>query len=316
MKKHLLCLTIDTDPDGLSGTTTNRQTLEWNGLEHIRNLPEELAGSNSPGQIPITWFVRADGQLESILGSTGYLLEKYEGFWNEITRFGHELAWHPHLYRQAGREESVVMITDPVEARDELERLWDLINKSLPAAAFRNGEGWHSPETYAVVERLGFRCDSTAIPGRKGTKGHPMNWEGAPNGPYFPAEDLCKSGPARDLLELPMNTWLLQAPYDTAPRVRYMNPAVHPIFFAKALKNWENACKYLAPDLHVWVMILHPDEVLPTAVEDALYARSISDVCKNLTSVVESLQRLEHDFEWTTVSTAAERWREVATVHA
>lgn len=317
MKKHLLCLTIDTDPDGLSGKATNRQTLEWKGLDHIRTLPEKLAAWSSLGSIPITWFVRADGQIESILGSTNYLFEKYEGFWSRVAKLGHELAWHPHLYRQARREETAVMITDPIEARDELERLWGQIKNSFHATAFRNGEGWHSPETYAVIESLGFRCDSTCIPGRKGIVGHPMDWDGAPNAPYFPAsEDLRARGPERAMLELPMNTWLLQAPYDAAPRIRYMNPAVHPNLFAKALQNWENACKQLCSDFHVWVMIFHPDEVLPTAGDDRLYARSMSDLCHNLTSVTESLKRLEHEFEWATVSTAAERWKDSAKVTA
>ncbi len=43
-RKHLLCLTVDTDPDGLSGKVTNRQTLKWAGLESVQSLPEELSG--------------------------------------------------------------------------------------------------------------------------------------------------------------------------------------------------------------------------------------------------------------------------------
>ena len=42
MKKHLLCLTLDTDPDGLNGRTPDRQSLEWEGLERVQRLPEEL----------------------------------------------------------------------------------------------------------------------------------------------------------------------------------------------------------------------------------------------------------------------------------
>ena len=121
---------------------------------------------------------------------------------------------------------------------------------------FRHGEGWHTPETYATVERLGFLCDSTAIPGRVGAAGHPMNWESAPNRPYFPSsDDLRKAGPERALLELPMNTWLVEAPYDATPRIRYINPAVHPKLFANALQDWENTRKFSPSELHIWVMI-------------------------------------------------------------
>jgi hypothetical protein len=202
------------------------------------------------------------------------------------------------------------MITDPTEAQDELERLWNQLKPSFHASAFRNGEGWHTRLTYDTVERLGFHCDSTAIPGRRGPQGHPMNWEGAPNHPFFPAgDDLCKTGPDRALIEVPMSTWLLQAPHDARAKIRYMNPAVHPHLFANALRNWENACNSLPTDVCVWVMIFHPDEVLSTASADALYSRSLKDLCQNLVLFAERLQRLGHEFEWTTISVAAERWR-------
>jgi hypothetical protein len=302
---------LDTDPDGLNNRNPNRQSLAWEGLEQVQHLPEEIGShATARGRIPMTWFVRADGQLESILGNAGYLLETYDTFWARVRKAGDEVAWHPHLYRQEKSEDAAVIITDPIEAQDELERLWNKLKGVLAPTAFRNGEGWHTAETYSTVERLGFRCDSTAIPGRRGGSGHPMNWEGAPNQPYFPAaNDLCKSGPARSMLELPMNTWLLHAPYDSAPQTRYMNPAVHPHLFANAMKSWENTCALSPADLFVWVMIFHPDEVLSTLGEDALYSRSTQALCANLSLVADILRNLEHDFEWVTVSNASERWR-------
>jgi hypothetical protein len=310
VKKHLLSLTVDTDPDGLSGKVINRNALKWQGLERLQSLPDELAAFAKLRRIPITWFVRADGQLESILGNAAYLLETYDHFWTQVKAAGDELGWHPHLYRQARPEDAALLITDPVEAQDELERLWSKLSVTFHPTAFRNGEGWHTPETFATVEHLGFRCDSTAIPGRTGKPGHPMNWTGAPNQPYFPdPDDLRKAGAARSTLELPMNTWHLQGPHDDAPRVRYMNPAVHPHLFANALKNWENAVNILRSDLCVWVMIFHPDEVLAALADDALYSRSTQALCANLVSIAESLRNLGHDFEWVTISDAGARWR-------
>jgi hypothetical protein len=49
--------------------------------------------------------------------------------------------------------------------------------------------------------------------------------------------------------------------------------------------------------------------VLATRGDDALYSRSTQALCANLVSIAESLRRLGHDFEWVTVSDAAERWR-------
>jgi len=305
-----MCLTLDTDPDGLNTRTPDRQSLQWEGLERIQRLPEALAECPTLENMPITWFVRGDGQLESILGSAAYLLETYDAFWTAVTRSGHEVAWHPHLYRQARPEDPAVIITDVGEACDELERLWSKLKAHLRSTSFRNGEGWHLPETYATVEKMGFRCDSTAIPGRRGVNGHPMNWEDAPNHPYFPGiEDLCLAGPERTMPELPMTTWAITAPFDTSPRIRYMNPAVHPHLFAEALVRWEDECAALTGDLCVWVMIFHPDEVLASRGPDALYSRSVKDLTANLVSITESVQRVGDDFGWITVSEAAECWR-------
>lgn len=312
MKKHLLCLTLDTDPDGLNAKTPDRQSLDWEGLERAQRLPEDLETNPKLRRLPMTWFVRADGQLESMLGSATYLLETYESFWSTVKKAQDEVAWHPHLYRQARPEDPAVIITDPIEAQDELERLWSKLRAHFQPTSFRNGEGWHTLETYATIERLGFRCDSTAIPGRIGGKGHPMNWEGAPNQPYFPASDnLCKAAAERSMVELPMNTWLLKAPHDNAPRLRYMNPAVHPELFTEALKGWENRCSASPAELQVWVMIFHPEEVLASRGADALYSRSIDGLQQNLAAMVQTVERLGHDFEWVTVSVAAERWRSV-----
>lgn len=309
MKKHLLCLTVDTDPDGLNAQCPDRKSLDWRGLEYARCLPDEIARHVPSQNFPITWFIRADGQLESMLGSAAYLLDNYEAVWANVQRNGHELAWHPHLYRQARAQDPAVIISNPTEAADELERLWGLVKDHFQPTAFRNGEGWHVPETYDAVERLGFSCDSTAIPGRKGPEGHPMNWEGAPNQPYFPSpSDLSMAGARRPLLELPMNSWLVQAPYDAVPKTRYMNPALHPRLYESALKGWEDACK-ASIGLSVWVLILHPEEILPSRGPDALYAGSISDLCKNLASMIHILKRLGHKFDWVTISTAAEQWR-------
>lgn len=311
MSRHLLCLTLDTDPDGLSGKVTNRQTLEWRGLEHLRNLPEELQSHPWLSSIPITWFIRADGQLESVLGSATFLLEKFEPLWKTARQTKHELAWHPHLYRQVRCDDPATLIADPSEAQEELERLWEKVRQRFPATSFRNGEGWHAPITYATIEKLGFQCDSTAIPGRKGADAHPMNWERSPNEPYFPGSaDLCEPGPERKLLEIPMNTWLVQAPYDEAPKVRYMNPAVHPYIFANALRNWENTREIHSNELYVWVMIFHPDEVLPSEGEDLLYSRSKQSLLKNLVDFQDSLLRAGTDVEWVAIRKAAEIWRQ------
>ena len=41
------------------------------------------------------------------------------------------MAWHPHLYRQETSEDAAVIITDPIEAQDELERSVEQAKKTL-----------------------------------------------------------------------------------------------------------------------------------------------------------------------------------------
>lgn len=309
MSRHLICLTIDTDPDGLSGPTTDRRALSWRGLERIGDLVNCLddGGQDAARPVPITWFVRADGQIRDQLGSTTWLFETFAARWTAATARGDEIGWHPHLYRHARGEHEPTLILDPREACEELERLWsDLTAAGVRAACFRNGEAWHLSETYALVERLGFSVDSTVVPGRGGVAGHPMDWRGAPNEAYYPcANDLRRPGPRRALLEVPMNTWRVAAPHDERPKLRYMNPAIHAALFDRALADLP--VRSIAPPA-IWVLILHPDEVMMAARPDGLYAHSVRSTCRNVRALCRRLEQ-EGAAEFVTLSEAAARRR-------
>jgi hypothetical protein len=318
MKHHLICLTLDTDPDGLSGKETNRRALAWQGLTEAQQLPQDLRElSSSLGcPIPLTWFVRADGQLRDLLGTSLYLLEKFEAFWKGVHDLGHEIGWHPHLYAHSRSCVEPVLVTDPSEACAELERLWDdLLSSSFAPTAFRNGEGWHCAQTLRTVEKFSLICDSTAIPGRSGGNDHPMNWLGTPNQPYFPdSRDIRISGAERPLLEMPMNTWLVQAPYETEPRIRYMNPAIHESLFADALDRWEATLNDRDAGLYVWVLIFHPDEIMSVGRKDLLYAHSRAALCRNIMKFAARVRQAGHTLDFATLSDAARRWRSHGTL--
>ncbi len=109
-----------------------------------------------------------------------------------------------------------------------------------------------------------------------------------------------------------MATWAFAAPYDAAPKTRYMNPAVHPELFVRALADWENSHNSLPPELCIWVLILHPDDVWPQRGPDQLYACSIEAVAKNLAGFAAVLARTG-EVEWTTLTAGARRWMAAAT---
>lgn len=309
---HHFCLTMDTDPDGLSGLHRNRNALSWESLASIRTLPEQLAEAFrvDASEMPITWFVRADGQIRDAFGSATYLLEKFGSFWDTVRCAGHELAWHPHLYQRSEGGKEPEILSDPSEASDELHRVWEGLGEAdFRPSAFRNGEAWHHPSTFLTVESLGFQFDSTALPGCSGPMGHPRNWLNAPNQPYYPDErDLSRPGKMRPLLELPMTTWYTRAPYDQAPRLRYMNPAVHEQIFEGAADGWRETWSDFDGDQRVWVLILHPDEVAESGRSDLLYSHSYRVFIANLRGLVRRVLSADHTFEFATLSQAANAW--------
>jgi len=312
MTRHLLCLTIDTDPDGLSGVRHNRGVLEWNGLARVGRLLDELdaLSASMAARMPVTWFVRADGQLRDILGDTLYLINEFSELWDKVTACSHELAWHPHLYRQPARSAAPCLISDPLEACEELTMLWEDVRTVGSAwRSFRNGEGWHCAETLALIEELGFVNDSTALPGLKGDD-NPMDWRGSPNHPFFPLTDRpCTAGPERRLLELPMNTWLVNAPYDTSAKRRYMNPAVHEAIFRKSVDVWSESFSGQEKGFYVWVLVCHPDEVMEQQKPSPLFAYSPASLRRNLQYLCQAIQRNGQHFEFANLAQAGDKWR-------
>ena len=278
MTTHYLVLTLDTDPDGLNTGTPDRRNLIWDGLHYaMETFPDLLS------DYPLTWYVRADGQLEYAYGSVRYLFDTHANFWQEAINRGDEIGWHPHLYTVPQDDSQPQIITDSKTAVLELSRIWQqLQDVSFDLPTFRMGEGWHTAETLNLIEKLGFAVDSTAIPGRDDrATGHPRNWRETPNRPYYPDKNAPHlEGYPRELLEIPMNTWHFQAPYDNAPKLRYMNPCIHSDLWEQALNSWQEILS--SGENNIWVMIFHPGEAMPRDNSDLLYAHSVETVRQNL----------------------------------
>lgn len=305
MKTHYLALTIDTDPDGLSTNTPDRRNLIWDGLYYAtETFPDALS------DYPLTWYVRADGQLEYAYGSVRYLLDKHANFWHQEVARGGELGWHPHLYRVAGDGSEPEIIIESNAAIEELSRIWqELQDVPFDFPTFRMGEGWHTAETLNLVESLGFTVDGTAIPGRDDSAGgHPRNWSNTPNRPYYPDKNEPRlEGTKRNLLEIPMNTWYFQTSYDAAPKLRYMNPCIHTDLWEQALNTWQKDLS--SGENNMWVMILHPGEAMPRETSDLLYAHSIETMQKNLALFEQKIIDSGYAVERVTVSEMAKVWK-------
>jgi len=300
---HIICLTIDTDPDGLSGKVTNRNATSFKGLEHLKSFPEQLS-TNLKQSVPITWFIRIDEQIQYFFGNQLYLLEKYNAFWGKVNNAGHELAWHPHLYKQTGEEFHIS--NNAEENCQSILKTWENILKNgLSFKSFRNGEGWHVPETLNTIEKLGIEFDSTAMPNI--IKTNIIDWTGTPTQPYFPASTNIQLERAeRKLLEIPMSTWKIQADYDKTPRFRYINPAIHCGLFERSITNLNIGS--FNTNIYIWNFISHPDEIMPERKGDFLYSGSVESYINNMQFFISLIEKKGDTYEFSTIAEGGKKW--------
>lgn len=266
-----LAVTIDIDQDGLA-LGVERDTLRWTAVEMVPRLAEIFAARG----VRATWFIRADNQLADLYGSAAWLLEEFEPLWTSLKKEGHALAWHPHVYRRnaSGGYETE---TDGARCAEQLEWIHgELRSRGHEFRAVRVGEAFHASTAMRTLDRLGLQIDSTAIPGRIRNDGvRVFDWEPTPNEPYHPsAEDYRVPGnDALAILEVPMTSIAIAAPYDEAPLRRYINLAYRSDLLGPALAEHAGA-------LETIVTIVHPEEALGNA--NPLYGEGLPEIERNL----------------------------------
>ena len=274
MSASRVYFTIDLDPDYLN-TVSDRNVLRWEGLKELPRLREEAARRG----IRITLFLRVDRQIADVYGDAMELVRRHGAMWRAFADEGHELAWHPHLYRAT--PDGYVLETDPEAGADLLRGTWDAMRQGgFEPVSVRIGEAWQCNATMHALSALGLRVDSTAVPGRtRDDAKRRFDWGPTPNRPYHPARhDYRVSGGADALpiLEVPMTTVPIRAPYDTRPVARYLNPTYHAAIWREAVSS------LLAGDpCRDVVLICHPDELMPRPSND-LHSFGWDDFLRNL----------------------------------
>lgn len=281
-------ITCDLDPDQASLPTANRTELTWDGLA---TLPES-ADICAEFAAPVTAFVRADRQVEAFWGSPLGIIEEHGPLFAGLARQEWEFGWHPHLYRLSDGQ------YQPVYEEEEASEQLAYIHGKIQAAGMdwksvRIGEAWHSNKCMRLLSALGYTHDSTAIPGRHQNDGlRKIDWKDSPNEPYRPSrEDFRVPGsPELPIIEVPMTSAIVPAPYDPSPKRRYLNLLYHPEIFASALENLlagpegENIARGGVG------MIFHPGELLPLPAND-LYRFGLPTLRENLGSLSAILLR-------------------------
>jgi hypothetical protein len=254
--------------------------------------------------IRYTLFFRADQQIRDSRGTFLALYHEHRTFVDRLLADGCELGWHPHLYRSAdGRQEP---IRDPEEACRALEEAFEEVQREPSLCrAVRLGEAWHSTGTMRLLDRLGFRIDSTAIAGRARNDEHlRFDWLPTPNRPYHPSAADYRvegSGDALRILEIPMTSAPVLTSYDVAPLRRYVNLCYQPRLFSSALAHVLSEVSEGA--LSSLVLIFHPHELLDHPA-NGLYLYGLENFRLNLGTLVSALEKSGRDVAFSPLSAA------------
>ena len=248
-----LFLTADVGPAnavlGAGHGTRGRWEHTEDGLAVVRDVLRSVQDRLGIG-LTVTWFVRADRLIERQFGERLAIFRRLSGLTDRLVREGHEIGWMPQVYAGPAGEIDY----------EDLSVTHAALASSVPAPrSVRMGNCFHDNRTMHLLNDLGVRFDSSAMPGReKHDRGWRMDWVGTPEQAYHPSvADYRKPGaPQLDILEVPLAVRPIKAPYDAAPLLRYLNPCMHRGFF------WQNLHELIASSSYL-LCILHPDEALP-----------------------------------------------------
>ena len=303
-----ILLTIDVDADFFdSSISANALSFDksWKGMElgvpSLIELFNDYTGSDRSPCVA-TWFIRADDQIKHHFGSYSYLLDNYRDLWEGLYRINHEIAWHPHLYNSSDWTQE----TNPELLRLQMKQSYSAVSKSLGRrlTASRIGEAFFTNEIAAILQDLGVKVDSTALPGRARNDGErSFDWTRTPDMPYFVSEnDYSVTGaPALNLLEFPFSMVPVMAEYDTVPLKRYLDLSFwhHTICIGLEKMITENA---------VLNTIIHPSTTLPelsNGKRHGLLSFNIDQVRKNLDFIIDIAQRKSIPYRFKTIYEAS-----------
>lgn len=338
-RKLIIVIGVDCDPDrprfGGPRYDARRSPLRWRGIaEGILLLQERLQKiENSSGaRIKLTLFLRSDAQIEEIYGSAAWPVLEYAEMWRSLEKQGHELAWHPHLWRWNSEWECWFQETRDSEWIGECLTIGHAgISGALGKNPASCHMGWtfHNNFTMRTLSRLGVGIDISACPGvynegapsDYGTRYDNMiDWLGAPRTWYRPSvadyRRPAHAGKAElGIIELPKFTsesGILKKAKNLASRASggstsvrssaaFVQITASPLLYARIIKErmkTEEADPF-------FVTYFHPDELLPDRPRSARgFLYSLANVEKNLLAIIETARKNGRDIEFSTAAEA------------
>ena len=298
-------LTIDSDADYFDqslGAGSADQSPTWQGIKKGVPLLSELfqAYKGSDGSDCVaTWFVRTDDQIGYYHGVNSYLFHEFKNYWCELSNSGHEIAWHPHLYKFEGKK--WLQETDPVKLKEQMfSSLGAIRAAGWKITSSRIGEAYFSNSIGKELSALGILADSSCLPGRKRVDGNrTIDWVNSPTAPYYPSENDYRvpGRPHLSLLEIPFSMVEVMADYDREPLMRYVDLS----FWHHSMKGGlDNQMK----DNSILNTIIHPSTVLHSLSfkPHGLLSFSLTEVKKNLDHIIETLKERAIEYRFKTIS--------------
>lgn len=272
-RKLLCCFTVDTDADQFFGSRLahrnpdDKAIIGWEGLDRGKDAiiqATAVTADHLQTALPITWFVRCDGQIEKKHGCAAFLLKHYHDWWHSRRLAGDDIQWHVHLHHQIGGT-WVQSTSQEVIRADLASSFYAFRAEKLNPIAVRVGEAYQSNFLMQLLDEMGLKAECSAMPGRwRFDDEKKIDWRITPNHPYHPSRTDYRSNDADSLAiwEVPMNTVPTQVSYDRQPLLRYVNPAFHPKVLKSGLHGFAGQADFL-------VMIMHPYEILSDFYCDA-----------------------------------------------
>jgi len=300
-----ILLTIDCDADYFDPslqTGSSEQSPTWRGIKEGVPLLNELfrayKGSDGSGCVA-TWFVRADDQIRYHHEVNSYLFHDFRDYWCELSSQGHEIAWHPHLYKLQG--EKWLQETDPSNLKEQMSSsLASIRDAGWKINSSRIGEAYFSNAIGSELCTLAIQADSSCLPGRKRVdENRTIDWINSPSIPYHPSKSDYRipGKPELPLLEIPFSMLEVKADYDSVPLMRYLD-----------LSFWHHSIKEGLNDIleenRILNTIIHPSTVLTSlsAKPHGLLSFSLTEVRKNLDLIVAILKERMLEYRFRTIS--------------
>lgn len=283
-------ITIDID---LSNYCKKKEMIDEFGIIKRNIMPFMLQND-----IKATWFIRIDRKIEKDFGCPDFLFKEYENIIDRLLKNGHVIGWHPHVYlfknskwRRNINEEEII---------SELSFLLPCVRK-YSLNVVRMGWGFQTNRIMKFLDDNGFIIDSSAIPRPTYPwEENKKNWTITKSEFYHPSiEDyrITSNDPKKNLkiLEVPITTIKISAPYDEGEVIRYCNLAFYNKFLLNPLDSWIKENNFL-------VTITHPYELSKEDRDNhSLISFNMDEFKKNIESIITISQKYNKKVKFNTL---------------